>query len=92
MTETRLIEEKEGHYTLIKRVDLTDLCQLNYEERKIIGKGFTQGKTMRKIASIPIEAILSEPVEVQEALMKDPMALKKWLREHPEYLTCEGRF
>ena len=91
MSEKTVLIEEKGKFILYKQEDLTPYAELAYEERKIAGKNFSKGKTLRKIASIPITAILAEPVEVQMELIRNPKFLKKWLKtKHPEFITCEG--
>ena len=70
--------------------DLTPYLRKNYEEKKYIGKGFSKKRTWRKIGSIPIDFLLSLPKEQQEEIMKDPKAIKKILKKHPEFRCSEG--
>lgn len=87
----RLYEEK-GKIIFQRTVDLSDYIMANYEEKKIIGRGFSSKKTFRKIASIPIEAILALPQEQGFAILHDERALKEFLRKNPQFLCCEGNF
>jgi len=70
--------------------DLTPILKKNYEEKKLIGKGFSKKRTWRKIGTIPIDFLLSLPKEQQEEIMKDPKAIKKILKKHPEFRCSEG--
>ena len=70
--------------------DLTPYLRKNYEERKLIGKGFSKKRTWRKIGFIPLDFLLSLPKEQQEEIMKDPKAIKKILKKHPEFRCSEG--
>ena len=70
--------------------DLTPYLKANYEEKKYIGKGFSKKRTWRKIGTIPIDFLLSLPKEQQEEIMKDPKAIKKILKKHPEFRCSEG--
>lgn len=87
----RLYEEK-GKIILQRTVDISDYLRANYEERKNIGKGISTKKTFRKIASIPIEAILALPHEQGFAILHDEKALKEFLRKNPHFLCSEGNF
>jgi len=70
--------------------DLTPYLRKNYEEKKLIGKGFSKKRTWRKIGSIPLDFLLSLPKEQQEEIMRDPRAIKKILKKHPEFRCSEG--
>ena len=70
--------------------DLTPYLRKNYEERKLIGKGFSKKRTWRKIGFIPLDFLLSLPKEQQEEIMKDPKANKKILKKYPEFRCSEG--
>jgi len=70
--------------------DLTPYLRKNYEERKLIGKGFSKKRTWRKIGFIPLDFLLSLPKEQQEEIMKDPKAIKKILKKYPEFRCSEG--
>ena len=85
------VDERTGHIKLVRTVDNRPECFLNKLERGEIGHGFTRRKTMRKIADIPLAAILAEPPEVQERILSDDNELRKWLKAHPEYLVSEGK-
>jgi len=85
------VDERTGHIKLVRTVDNRPECFLNKLERGEIGHGFTRSKTMRKIADIPLAAILAEPPEVQERILNDDNELRKWLKAHPEYLVSEGK-
>jgi len=88
---SKLIESPDGSVILEKTVDISDLLALNKLERQIIGKGFSKGRTWRKIASIPIEVFLAMPPEKAQEILNDPRAMKRFLREHPEFRVSEGK-
>lgn len=85
-------DPKTGQFILRQITDIEPYLRLNWEERKAIGKGFSQKRTLRKIGSIPIEALLSLPPEKAQAIMSDDRELKKFLRENPQFRTCDGEF
>lgn len=73
-------------------VDLTDAVEAIKQEKLENPTGWTKGRTFRKIASIPIDAILSLPKEEQEAFMSnDKRVIKKLLDKYPIFKT-EGDF
>lgn len=67
----------EGHFQALKK------------ERETNGKGFSQERTLRKIASIPIDTLMAMGAEGVEA-MNDPAAMKRLLNKRPELRTSEG--
>ncbi len=86
-----LEEPQEGHYKVHVVSDIGDLIRLNNLEKKEIRKGFSKKKTMRKIGSIPLDALMSLPFEKAIEIMSDDRAMKKFLKENPQYRTSEGR-
>ncbi|EDP74398.1 hypothetical protein [Hydrogenivirga sp. 128-5-R1-1] len=78
-------DNKTGKVRLTKAVDLSSFIKANYEEKKVIGKGFSQGKTFRKIGSIPIDVLIAHNIDIN-----DPEAIRDFLKKHPEYRTSEG--
>jgi len=81
---------KDGLIILRKKVDISPLLSLNQREKKIIGKGFSKKKTWRKIGSIPIDVFFAIPDEQKIELLKDGKAIKKFLKENPQYRVSEG--
>ncbi len=77
--------DKKGKITLRRAVDLSHYLKANYEEKKVIGKGFSQKKAFRKVGSIPIDVLLAYGIDV-----KDTEAVKDFLKKHPEYRVSEG--
>jgi len=86
-----ILQIEKDKYFLRVISDLTPYLKKNYEEKKFIGKGFSKKKTWRKIGSIPLDFLLSLPKEQQEEIMKDPKAIKKILKKHPEFRCSEGK-
>jgi hypothetical protein len=77
--------------------DTTDIDELNAAERKIIGKGFTADRTMRKLANIPMDALETlcalgdrNALNYRESDYTDAGALLMLLSYHPEFRCSEG--
>ena len=83
------IDEKEDKVKLITVADITDVLIENKLER-VLNNGFTKQKTMRKIASIPIDVFLALG-EVRYEILNDNKKLREFIRQHPEFRTSEGR-
>lgn len=71
-------------FKLIHAQPIGDIMKHAYEYRKLDGNGFTDGKNMRKIASIPAIEFVKHPEWAH-----DTKAMKKWLKseEGRQYLT-----
>jgi len=69
---------------LTRVLDLEPALKANHRER-MFGeqKGFTRGRTMRKIASIPIELFFQRPELADDACLRD------YLRRHPGLCTVD---
>lgn len=78
-------DPKTGEVRLTRAVDLSLYLRANHEEKKLIGKGFSKGKTLRKIGSIPVDVLMKHGIDIN-----DDNAIRKFLREHPEYRCSEG--
>jgi len=83
-------DRRSGELRLAKKVDYTDAVKDNYEEKKVMGKGFSKKKTARKVASIPLDVLMSLPPEKFFEIMNDDNALRKFLRENPQFRCSEG--
>ncbi|RMD45745.1 MAG: hypothetical protein D6831_02980 [Aquificota bacterium] len=79
-------DNKTGKVRLTRAVDLSTFLKANYEEKKAVGKGFSKGKTFRKVGSIPIDVLIAHNIDIN-----DPEAIRDFLRKHPEYRTSEGK-
>ena len=86
----KFLQIEKDKYFLHVITDLTPYLRKNYEEKKLIGKGFSKKRTWRKIGTIPIDFLLSLSREQQEEIMKNPKAIKKLLKKHPEFRCSEG--
>ena len=78
-------DEKTGEVRLRRVVDLSPYLKLNRQDRNTIGKGFSKGGNFRKIGSIPIDVLMKYGIDIH-----DDNAIRKFLREHPEYRCSEG--
>jgi len=79
------VDEKRGKVKLTRIVDLAPYLLANKQERILLGKGFSKKRTLRKIASIPLDVLIKHGIDP-----RDDNALRKFLREHPEYRCSEG--
>jgi len=79
------VDEKSGKVRLTRVVSLLPYLQAVKQERQVLGKGFSKGRTMRKIGSIPIDVLLQYGIDIH-----DDNAIRKFLKEHPEYRCSEG--
>jgi hypothetical protein len=78
-------DTKTGKVELRRTVDLSAFLYSNYQERKLIGRGFSKGGNLRKIGSIPVDVLIKHGIDIH-----DDNAIRKFLREHPEYRCSEG--
>ncbi|WP_457641454.1 hypothetical protein [Persephonella sp.] len=79
------VDNKTGKVRLTRAVDLSSFLKANSEEKKAVGKGFSKGRTFRKIGSIPIDVLIAHSIDIN-----DPEAIRDFLKKHPEYRTSEG--
>ena len=80
-----VIKKKDPEIVIPIIWDIEPLLKANKRMRQESGKGFSKGKTMRRLASIPLIEFIRHP-----ELVYDDKALKKFIKEHPEYRTSEG--
>lgn len=83
------IDEKKDKVKLTTVVDITDILVENKFER-VLNNGFTKQKTMRKIASIPIDVFLALG-DIGYEILNDNNKLREFIRQHPEFRTSEGK-
>lgn len=81
------IDDKQVKVTNI--IDHTSLFEQNKEEAKY-NDGFTAKRTMRKVASIPIDVFISMGEKGVE-IYNDTVKLREFIRQHPEYRTSGGK-
>jgi hypothetical protein len=81
--------------TLTNRITIDPILEENYFERMENPRGFTKEKTMRKVASIPIEHLMRDPdgiifVNLPTGSPEAKIALRKFLSKYPGYKASEG--
>lgn len=79
------VDDKSGEVRLRKVVDLSAYLQAIKSERQELGKGFSRGRNLRKIGSIPLDVLIAHGIDIH-----DDNAIRKFLREHPEFRCSEG--
>ena len=79
------VNDKTGEVRLTRVVSLLPYLQAVKQERQVLGRGFSKGRTLRKIGSIPIDVLMKHGIDIH-----DDNAIRKFLREHPEYRCSEG--
>ena len=79
------VDERTGEIRLTRTVSLIPYLKAIKQERQVSGKGFSLSKGLRKIGSIPIDVLIAKGIDIY-----DDDAIRKFLREHPEYRTSEG--
>jgi len=84
------LEEEKGKVKLTCVVDIRPFIEANAKEKTLAGKGFSKKRTLRKIGSIPIEVLLTLPRNKAVEIMTDDNAMRKFLKEHPEFRVSEG--
>ena len=91
------IDEKQGSVEIRSLVDSTSLDAANSEEKRLIGKGFTQNHTMRKIANIDpndwhllLLQMDKDALAFEASGMTDKKAFKRLLLRFPEWRCSEG--
>lgn len=89
---------QEGNkITLINHVDDTELRRQCHEEKKLIGKGFTLDKTMRKFGSVTPSLLQADPI-LREGFQAEMAGDDEWadrcyrlfFRLNPGYRCSEG--
>lgn len=90
MAESAYFDEKRGNIYYEAVEEITDAVNSNFESQADPNNGFTAGRTMRKIADIPV-SVFHPWARKTGYYMMDKLdkwrAMKVFLREHPEYST-----
>lgn len=63
------------------------ILERNFVDKMNLNNGYSKGKMFRKIASIPIVAMLKAAQDGYN--LDDPKDLHKFLNENPDYMTVE---
>ena len=80
-------DPKKG-FTIIHQQDDMPIIEQNQAERMMKANGFTGKRLMRKVASIPVLAVIQ--AERDGYNMDDPADVKRYLLKHPEYMTVRA--
>ena len=91
------LRQEGNKIILTNHIDDTLLRQLCYEEKKVVGKGFTPDKTMRKFGSVTPALLQTDPL-LKEGLQAEMVGDSAWadrcyrlfFRLNPEYRCSEG--
>jgi hypothetical protein len=76
----------QGDKVLITHVDdLEPVFAQNQQRALDPGNGFSRGRTMRFLGSVPLSTLLARPE------LADPNELKKYLRAHPRLRAVNGQ-
>lgn len=91
------IDEKTGLAEMRALVDSDDIDQMNMEMRRADPRGFTQGKTLRRVANIDGEeyqALLMkldrDALDFEASGRRDKTALRRLLARYPQWKCSEG--
>jgi len=82
------IDQKKGRVKLINQVLLDPLLVKNQQDKLNNNRGYSKKRTLRKVASIPIDVIIAMGERGFE-LLRDDRKLRRFLKKHPEYMTVE---
>ena len=91
--KVRVRFDREGNPIEVQvKSDLSPFVRAAQFERKENPDGWTRKRSLRKVASIPLDIVMSLPPEEQRALMYgSKRALRKVLEKYPIFKT-EGSF
>jgi len=64
------------------------IIEQNQAERLMAANGFSGKRLMRKVASIPVLAVIQ--AERDGYNMDDPADVRRYLQKHPEYMTVRA--
>ena len=82
------IDQKKERVKLVSQVLLDPLLVKNQQEKLNENRGYSRKRTLRKVASIPIDVIIAMGERGFE-LLRDDRKLRRFLKKHPEYMTVE---
>jgi len=90
------IQEHGRKIILINKINIDEIVRNNYQERLLNPTGDTIGKTMKKIASIPVDVLQTDQdgiyfMDAQSASPECLVALTKFLSKNPEYKASNVR-
>ena len=81
-------DEKKGKIKLITQVNLDPLLIKNKQDKLNKTRGYSPKRSLRKIASIPLDVLIALGEKGIE-LLSDDRKMRRWLKKHPEYMTVE---
>ncbi|MDR1979546.1 MAG: hypothetical protein LBQ42_12500, partial [Synergistaceae bacterium] len=97
MRQSIIEADERGRVEMRVLVDSGDIDELNAEERKRLGLGFTAGGTARKVANIDEDEILAlcaamdrDALDFLASGYSDRRALRRLLSRFPEWRCSEG--
>ena len=82
------IDQKKERVKLVNQVLLDPLLVRNQQDKLNDNRGYSRKRTLRKVASIPIDVIIAMG-ERGFDLLRDDRKLRRFLKKHPEYMTVE---
>lgn len=91
----KTVETKDGKTVFGSHQDVEPYLNQNAVERSMGHNGFTRGRTMRKIADIPLNVLVMWMREDgTNYFQMGPQEKQKWLRrkilENPKFMTVDG--
>jgi hypothetical protein len=97
MRKDIITEDGQGRVEMRGLVVSDDIDEFNADERKIIGRGFTLGRTMRKVANIDPDELAAlcakgdkDALDFLASGYASRRALKKLLHRFPAWRCSEG--
>ncbi len=82
------VDQKKERVKLVNQVLLDPLLVKNQQDKLNDNRGYSRKRTLRKVASIPIDVIIAMGERGFE-LLRDDRKLRRFLKKHPEYMTVE---
>ena len=82
------VDQKKERVKLVNQVLLDPLLIKNQQDKLNNNRGYSKKRTLRKVASIPIDVIIAMG-EMGFELLRDDRKLRRFLKKHPEYMTVE---
>ena len=94
-----VLDADRGRLELRVLVDSTETDRLNYDERKQLGRGFTTGGNMRKVANIDQDELFAlmyngdtDALDFAQSGYSDRASLGRLLSRFPRWRCSEGDF
>lgn len=94
--QTLDIQGNGRRIVLINRINIDEIIKSNYLDRMDNPGGWTKGKTLQKISSIPIDMLMNDEdgryyLEAGSGTPEATLAHRRFLEKYPEYRTSEVR-